>query len=173
MLGNWQFSDDWSRNNEDKWIIEQLKDDYLYLLNDVKHIIQDRPNGNFVDSDNNRGEIVDIVDKQIYEQAFSECKKFRSLIKTVVESNTKALSEQEYDYLRDKYRKIINDSEISNGYDAVAGVWNEHNPGQVPDTKCGKYKTVFLQMMISNWLYQTIFLRIRKRTFRNTNVHIM
>ena len=33
----------------------------------------------------------------------------------------------------------INASEISNGDDAIAGVCNEYNPEQVPDTKHGKY----------------------------------
>ena len=44
-----------------------MKDDYVYLLNNVKYIMQDRPNDNFVDDDNKKDEIVDIVDKQTYE----------------------------------------------------------------------------------------------------------
>ena len=55
--------------------IIQFKDDYLYLLNDAKHIMQDRPNENFVGDDKNKDEIVEIVDKWKYEQAVSECKK--------------------------------------------------------------------------------------------------
>ena len=55
----------------DKTIVK-LKDNSLYLLKYVKHIIQDRPNENFVDDDNKKDEIVEIVYKRRCEQAVSE-----------------------------------------------------------------------------------------------------
>ena len=55
--------------------IGKLKDDSVYLLNYVKHMMQDGPNGNFVDNDNKKYEMVDIVDKRKNEQAVSEYKK--------------------------------------------------------------------------------------------------
>ena len=55
--------------------IRPFKDDSLYLLNDAKNIMQDRPNENFVVDDKNKDEIAEIVDKWKYEQSVSECKK--------------------------------------------------------------------------------------------------
>ena len=54
----------------------------------------DIPNENFVDDDNKKDEIVEIVDKRKYEQAVSKCKKLKTFIKTVVGSNIEVLSEQ-------------------------------------------------------------------------------
>ena len=51
-----------------------MKDDHLYLLNDAKHIMPDRPNKHFVGDDNKKYWIVEIVDNWKYEQAVSECK---------------------------------------------------------------------------------------------------
>ena len=45
----------------------------------------------------------------------------------VVGRNIIVLSEQEYYHVQVEYRKIINASEISNGDDAIADIWNEHN----------------------------------------------
>ena len=44
----------------------------MYLLNNVKHILQDRPLENFVDDDNKMNENFEIVDKRKYEQDVSE-----------------------------------------------------------------------------------------------------
>ena len=66
---------DLTKNNK---TIGQLKDDSVYLLNYVKHVMQDRPNENFVDDDNKKYKIVEIVDK--LEQPVSECNKFQTLI---------------------------------------------------------------------------------------------
>ena len=60
-----------------------------------------------MDDDNRKGEIVKIVDKSKYEQAFSECKKVRTFIKTLVGSNIIVLSGQEYDHVRAEHRKIL------------------------------------------------------------------
>ena len=38
--------------------------------------MQDRPNENFVDDDNNKDEMDEIVDKHKYYQAVSKCNKF-------------------------------------------------------------------------------------------------
>ena len=38
--------------------IIQFKDDYLYLLNDVENITQNKPNENIVNDDNKKDEIV-------------------------------------------------------------------------------------------------------------------
>ena len=62
--------------------------------------MQDRPNKHFVDCDNRKGGIVEIVNKRKCEQAFSKCKKLQTFIKTVVGRNIKVLSEQEYDHVR-------------------------------------------------------------------------
>ena len=51
-----------------------MKDDYGYILNDAKYIIQDRPNANFVNGDNNKDKISKIFDKHKHEQDSSECK---------------------------------------------------------------------------------------------------
>ena len=70
-----------------------MKDDSVYLLNNVKHIMQDRPNEIFVDDDNRKYEIVEIVDKRKCEQGVSECKKCQTLIKTVLGRNIAVISE--------------------------------------------------------------------------------
>ena len=46
----------------------------MYILNDAKHIMQDRNNEIFVDDDNNKDKLVEIFDKRKYQQAISECK---------------------------------------------------------------------------------------------------
>ena len=133
---------------KNKKTIGQLKYDSVYLLKDARNIIQDRPNEIFVNDDNNRYEIVDIVDQRKYEQAVSECSRFLNFIKTVFRRNIAVLSEQEYDHVQAEYVNIISSSEISNGDDSIADVWNEHNSEQVPNTKHCKYQTFCLQMMI-------------------------
>ena len=97
-----------------------------------------------MDDNNNKDQIVEIVDKQKSERAVSECNNLRTFIKTVIGRNIIFLSEQEYDRVHAEYRKIIGASEISNSDDAIADVWNGYNPEQVPDTKCGKYQNIFL-----------------------------
>ena len=90
-------------------------------------MMQDRLNEFFVDDDNKENKIVDIVDKQNYEEYVSKSKKLQTFIKTVVGRNITVISEQEYDYVPTEYKKNINASEISNGDDAIADIWNEHN----------------------------------------------
>ena len=58
----------------------KLKDDSAFLLNDVEITFYDKTIKN--------------IEKQKYEQAFSECKKRRSLIKTVVEGEITVLSKK-------------------------------------------------------------------------------
>ena len=67
-----------TKNNK---TIGQLKDDSVYLLKNMKHIMPDIPNENFVDDDNKKDEIVEIVDKRKYEQAVSKCKKLKLSLK--------------------------------------------------------------------------------------------
>ena len=55
--------------------------------------MQDRPNEIFVDDDNRKYEIVEIVDKRKCEQGVSECKKCQTLIKTVLGRNIAVISE--------------------------------------------------------------------------------
>ena len=69
-----------------------MKDDSVYILNNVKHIFQDRPLENVLDDDNNTNEKNEIVDECKYEKAVSECRKFRIFIKTVVVRNITVLS---------------------------------------------------------------------------------
>ena len=77
-----------------------MKDDYFYRMNDAKHTMQDRHNEHFVDDDNKKDKIVEIVDKQKYKEVVSECNKLRTFIKTVVGRNIIVLSEQKYDHVR-------------------------------------------------------------------------
>ena len=119
--------------------IGKLEDDYVYLLNNVKHIMQDRPNGIFVDDDKKKDEMVDTVDKQRYKQTFSGCKKLRTFIKPVVRRKIKLRLEQGYYNVVAEYGNIMNASEISNSDDTKSDVWNDCNPEKVPDTKLTKY----------------------------------
>ena len=66
----------------------------MYLLNDGEHILQGIPLENNVDDDNKLNEMFDIVDKRKYKQSDSECKKFRTFIKTVVSRNIAVTSEK-------------------------------------------------------------------------------
>ena len=66
----------------------------MYLLNDVKHIMLYIPNGKFVDNDNKKNKIVEIVDERKYDPAVSECNKLQTFIKIVVGGNITVLSEQ-------------------------------------------------------------------------------
>ena len=119
--------------------------------------MQDRLNNCFVGDDNKKDEIVEIVDKRKYEQDVSEYNKLQTFFKTVVVRNIKVLSKQEYDHVQSEYVKIINASEISNGDDAIADVWNKHNPEQVTGKNMVNNKTGFLQMMIETGLFQRYF----------------
>ena len=56
---------------------------------------------------------------------------------------------------------------ISNSDDAIADVWNEHNPEQVPDTKLCKYQNSLLndydrKMSMSRNIYRNL-----KENFQN------
>ena len=51
---------------KDNKTIGQLKDDYVYLLNDPKHILQDRPLEICFDDDNKRNKTFETIDKQKY-----------------------------------------------------------------------------------------------------------
>ena len=74
----------------------------MFLLNEVESTLHDKP-------------IEEYTDKQKYEKAFSECKKWRSLIKAVWGKNIIVISKRELDTVRYEYRKIVNASEISIG----------------------------------------------------------
>ena len=106
--------------------------------------MQDRPLEKFVNDDNKWNEIVDVFDILKYEQAVSEYKKFRTLIKTMVVRNITFLSEKEYDHVWTEYGEIINASDISNGDDVIADVWNEYGTKQVIGKKHGKQQNSFL-----------------------------
>ena len=54
------------------------------------------------------------------------------------------LLKQEYDHVQTELGEIINASGISNCDDAIADVWNEYNPRQVPDIKSCKYQNSLL-----------------------------
>ena len=63
-----------------------------------------------MDDDINMDENFYKNDKSKYEQAVSECKKFRTFVKIVIGSNIKVLSEIEYDHVRTDYGEIMNAS---------------------------------------------------------------
>ena len=65
-----------NQNKKNNKKIGQLKDYSVYILNDVKHIMQDIPNDNCVDEYNRKYKIVKIIDKRKYKQAVSECNKW-------------------------------------------------------------------------------------------------
>ena len=62
----------------------------------------------------------------------------------MVGRNNTVFSKTEYDHVPTEYGENINASEILNSDDAIASVFNEYNPQQVPDKKCGKYQNSFL-----------------------------
>ena len=64
-------------------------------------------------------------------------------------------------------QKNINASEISNGDDEIADVWNEHNPEHVPDTKRGKYQNSFLTDDDRNLIVSKNISNNFKETFHN------
>ena len=68
--------------------------DSVYLSNAWEPILQGIPLENNVDDDNRMNEMFDIVDKRKYKQSDSECKKFRTFIKTVVSRNITVTSEK-------------------------------------------------------------------------------
>ena len=74
--------------------IEHWKDDSVYLLNDAKHILKVIPQENSMGDDNKMDEKVNIVDKQKYEQDFSEFKKFCTFIKIAIGRNITVPSEK-------------------------------------------------------------------------------
>ena len=63
---------------KNKEFIGKFKDDSNFLLNEVESTFNDKP-------------MVKYMQKQKYEQVVSECKKYRSLIKTFVGRNTTVL----------------------------------------------------------------------------------
>ena len=91
----------------------------------------------------------------------------------MVRRNINALSEEEYNHVWAEYGKFINASKISNGDDAIADVWNEHNREQVPDTKRGERQNVLLTdddiiLSMSNNISKNL-----KKNFRTTNRNTM
>ena len=62
--------------------IRKLKGDSVFLLNGVEINLHDKPMGKD-------------MEKYKYEQAVSECKKWRSLIKTVIGRNITVLSKKD------------------------------------------------------------------------------
>ena len=69
------------RYNKKQKSIGQLKDDSVFLLNDVESTLHDKP-------------IEKYIENQKYEQAVDECNKWRILIKTVVVRNITVLSKK-------------------------------------------------------------------------------
>ena len=74
----------------------------------------------------------------------------RTLIKIVVGSNITVLYLKKYDHVRNEYGEIINASEISNGDDAIADVWNEYNFNKFLVENEVNIKTVLLFMIIES-----------------------
>ena len=70
--------------------IGQLRDDSMFLLNDMEIALHDK-------------HIEKYMEKRKYEQAVSECKKWRSFIKTVVGRNINVISIKELDTVRSEY----------------------------------------------------------------------
>ena len=66
------------------------------------------------------------------------------LLKQWLVGTFQSFQKKEYDHVHTEYGKIINASEISNGDDAIANVWNEYNTEQFPDTKRSKYQNSLL-----------------------------
>ena len=62
----------------------------------------------------------------------------------MVGRNIIVLLTTEYDHFRTECLEIIYVSEISNGDDVEAEVWDEYKSQQVPDTILGKYQDSFL-----------------------------
>ena len=135
--------------------------------------MKDISNDSFVDDDTNKCEIVKLVDKIKYEQAVSECHKLKTLIKILIVRTIKVLSEQEYDHVRAEYKNILMLIKfqlvmmqlLMFGMNITLIIFLTQNAVDII--------TVFLQMMISTWLCQIIFLIFWKRTFRTTNGNIM
>ena len=76
-----------------------MKDDYVFLINDVEITLHDKP-------------IEEYMDKHKYKQAVSECKKWHSFIKNIVGRKFTLLSKKELDTVRSEYGEIVNASEI-------------------------------------------------------------
>ena len=92
-----------------------------------------------MDYDKKKDEIVDIFDKRKYEQYFSVCKKLGTFIKKKWLKGTSPSFQNKTMIMPRMNTGKYNASEISNGDDKIADVWNEHNTEQVPDRKGGKY----------------------------------
>ena len=60
----------------------------------------------------------------------------------------------------------MNASEISNGDDAIADIWNEHNPEQFHDTKRGKYQNSFITNNDRNLIMSNNISKILKERFQ-------
>ena len=74
-----------------------MKDDSVFLLNDVKIHFHDKPMEKY-------------MEKRKCEQAFRECKKWRILIKTFFGRNINLLSKKELDTVKSEYIEIVNSS---------------------------------------------------------------
>ena len=70
--------------------IVKLKDYYVFLLNDAESTFHDKP-------------IYINMQKRKYEKYVSECKKWRSLIKTVVGRNITVLQKKQLDNVWSRY----------------------------------------------------------------------
>ena len=62
------------------------------------------------------------MEKWKYEQAVSEVKKRRSLIKIAVVKNITVFSKKQLKNIQSEYGEIVNTSEISNGIDEIYDV---------------------------------------------------
>ena len=106
--------------------IRKLKDDYLFLFNDMETTFYDKP-------------MVKYIEKPKYEQAVGELKKWRSWIQIVIRININVLSKKELDNVQSEYGEVVYFSRVSNGIYEMNDVWNESDNEKVPDEKLGKY----------------------------------
>ena len=83
-----------------------------------------------------------------YEKTVIKCKKWRSLMKEVVDRNIVVLSKKELDISLLEYGEIVNSSEISNGIDEIDNVWNQSDNEKVPDKNAQNLTKVFSLMII-------------------------
>ena len=84
------------------------------------------------------------MEKQKYEKDISECKKWRSFIKTDAQRNITILSRKELYHVQTEYIEIVKVSEIPNGKDEIEDIWNESSNDNVPYLKRGKYHKFLL-----------------------------
>ena len=85
----------------------------MFLFNDVEINLHDKPIEIYIDEE-----------KRKYEQAVSECNKWRSLIKTIVWIKITVLLKK-IDMVWSECGEILNASEISNVVDEIDGFCNK------------------------------------------------